>query len=113
MRLLPLIRAEREYIILSGIFLLAILLMFKPWIHGFDPMGNYSWLRSSIIDNNLDVANEFEQIGFKDEIIRTKTGYTVNPYNVGVAVLWTPFFLIVHIISLLLQALGFNVVADG
>lgn len=113
MKFLNQIWADRGITTLIVTFLIALVLIFKPWIHGFDGMGYYSWLRSVAIDGDLDLANEFEHFGFEDEIVRTDTGYTAIQYTIGVSVLWSPFFLAAHIPSLLLQTFGFDVAADG
>jgi hypothetical protein len=74
---------------------------FKPWVHGTDPAGYYSWLRTVVIDGNLDTTNEYEfydqdELGY---ISPGPTGLNRNPYAVGSAILWSPFFLTAHVIS--------------
>jgi hypothetical protein len=113
MRILTQVRADRRIAVLMIIFLVALIVLFKPWIHGFDGMGYYSWLRSIAIDGDLDLANEFEHFGFRDAIVRTETGHTAIQYTIGVSVLWTPFFLTVHLPSLVLEAVLPGVAADG
>lgn len=111
MRLLK--KADRGMVILLIVFLAAFPLLFKPWIHGFDTVAYYSWLRTTVMDGNLDVGDEFTHYGYGAERGMTITGYTYNEWAVGSAVLWSPFFLIAHGFSLLAPALGLPVVADG
>ena len=84
---------------------------FKPWVHGVDPVGYYSWVHTVVIDGNLDTTNEYEFYD-RDELGITispgPTGLNRNPYAIGSAILWSPFFLTAHIIS---QA--FHLPADG
>jgi hypothetical protein len=99
--------------VLALIFLLAFPLLFKPWIHGFDTVAYYSWLRSAVIDGNLNVGDEFVHYGYGAERGATVTGHTYSEWAVGSAVLWSPFFLAAHGISHLARALGFLVATDG
>jgi len=100
-------------VVLVLIFLVAFFLFFKPWIHGFDTVGYYSWLRSAAIDGNLNVGDEFTHYGYGAERGITITGHTYNEWGVGSAILWSPFFLTVHRLSLLARALGFPMATDG
>ena len=51
---------DRGVLVLAAIFLAAFLVLFKPWIHGFDTVAYYAWLRSVVIDGDLQVGDEFE-----------------------------------------------------
>jgi hypothetical protein len=104
---------DRGTVVLLIVFLLAFPSLFKPWIHGFDTVAYYSWLRTAVMDGNLNVGDEFEHYGYGAERGTTATGYTYNEWAVGSAVLWLPFFLVAHGFSLLSGALGSPVVADG
>lgn len=104
---------DKGTVILLIVFLAAFPLLFKPWIHGFDTVAYYSWLRTTVIDGDLNVGDEFAHYGYGAERGMTLTGYTYNEWAVGSAVLWSPFFLIAHGVSLLARALGLPVVADG
>ena len=107
------LRIDRGLAALAVIFVVASPLLFKPWIHGFDAVGYYSWLRSAVIDGNLEVSDEFAHFGYGGERGQTVTGYTYNEYAVGSAVMWSPFFLIAHAFSLIAKALGAPVAVDG
>lgn len=88
----------RNQITLGVLFVLAALGLFKPWVHGADGMGYYSWLRSVVLDGDLDTANEYEYFGYAWIAGTTATGLKDNPWAIGSAVLWSPFFLITHAI---------------
>jgi len=106
-------RLDRGVVVLALIFLVTISLLFKPWIHGFDTVAYYSWLRSAVIDGDLNVGDEFTHYGYGAERGTTITGYTHNEWAVGSAVLWSPFFLAMHGFSLLARALDFPIATDG
>lgn len=55
---------RRNWIVLAGLFVLAAVGLFKPWVHGADGMGYYSWLRSVVLDGDLNTANEYEHFGY-------------------------------------------------
>lgn len=101
-----------------GILFLIILflgcfpLFFKPWVHGVDPVGYYSWVRSFVIDGNLDVSNEFNYFGSLHRRL-SPTGFTYNEYPVGSAFLWSPFFLFAELFARVSDILGFKVLRDG
>lgn len=70
------------------------------WIVGSGVWGDgryyYSYVRSLVIDGNLDFRNE---LAFFSEPIRlTKTGIASNKYAVGPALFWLPFFGIAHLL---------------
>lgn len=73
-------------------------------VTGVDPVGYYVYLPSLIFDRDLDFANDYEHfrgIGYVDpDQERTPTGKMPNPYPIGVAVLWLPFFLMGHLAAL-------------
>jgi len=81
-------------------------------VGGVDPIGYYVYLPSLIFDRDLDFAAEyayFQGIGdASPDQERTVTGKMPNPFAIGVAMLWLPFFLIGH-----LAALAAGLPADG
>jgi len=79
-----------------------MLLLFKPWLHGVDPVGYYAWLRSAVVDYDLDTTNEFRHFGLDDQVFPSPSGSNRNPYAVGSSVLWSPFFLSAHLVSAIL-----------
>jgi hypothetical protein len=104
---------DRGVLALGAIFLITFPVLFKPWIHGADTIGYYSWLRSLVIDGDLQTADEFEHYGMGWLNTYAGTGLRDNPGAVGSAVLWSPWFLAAHGLTLLGRTLGLPWVADG
>jgi len=104
---------DKGLLVLITAFLILFPFLFRPWIHGFDTVAYYSWLRTVVIDRDLDVGDEFSYFGYGSERGRTPTGYTYNEWAVGSAVLWSPFFLSAHLLVTLANRLGVPVAADG
>jgi hypothetical protein len=114
----------RPYAILLAIFFMLATIAFKPWVHGIDGAGYYSWLRSWVIQgdcNTEDEMNHFHLLQPADlqfnvwsvNFSRLKNGQLANYYPIGSAVLWAPFFLTAHIGVMLANACGSRVSADG
>jgi len=99
--------------ILVILFVLLFPVLFKPWIHGADPMGYFSWLRSAVIDHDLNTSNEYDHYGFGWIAGETITGHKANPWAVGSAVLWSPAYLLAHGLNRLLNLAGLGWPADG
>ncbi len=97
---------RRSFALCTVLFALLAALFLVPVVHGTDGAGYYSYLRSAVIDGDLDLANEYEYFSERYPYIgvRTdaKTGKVVNPYTIGTAILWAPFFLLAHATTLLL-----------
>lgn len=93
------VSVHRDVLVLIGAFLIAAAVLFKPWVHGADGMAYYSWLRSAVVDGDLNTANEYDHFGYSWIAGTTATGYKDNPWAIGSAVLWAPFFLIAHVIT--------------
>lgn len=105
------------------LFLLTIPLI-NPYIRG-DGNGYYAYVRSAIIDRDLQFENEYRhgdpafiQSTFDAEgrlwpNLVTDKGYARNQWAIGPSVLWIPFFLIAHGIVWLFNSLGSNIPADG
>lgn len=117
-------RIDRGALLLCLAYVLAFPLLFRPLIHGVDPVGYYAWLRSIVIDGDLNVANEFAhfandeprtiEFGRRvDRSIITPAGYQHNQWAPGSALLWLPFFLIAHSAVLLARLFGAAIAADG
>lgn len=110
--------------VLGVIYLVALFALFKPWVHGIDGAGYYAWLRSVVIDHDLDTYDEFQHYEeaqdeewqsatWRNFFRRTKTGLWSNHYPIGSAVLWSPFFLLAHALTRLLNLAGYALPADG
>jgi hypothetical protein len=113
-------RSERLFFYL---FLITLPLV-NPWVRG-DGVEYYAYVRSLVIDGNLDFANEWQASNpsFRQGHLdpegnvpsqqRTPTGHVVNLASVGPSLLWAPFFLVVHGTVLCLNRLGAHISADG
>ena len=90
----------------------------EPILQGFDDSFYYFWLRSVVIDRDVDFFNELEMTNTIDsetkEFIldgsRTSTGLLPNKYPIGWALANLPFFIFAHLISLVvgLPSTGFE-----
>lgn len=77
-----------------------------------DGPGYYSYLRSLVFDGDLDFRNEYRHLDFAVHGT-TSTGLVRNPWSVGPAVLWAPFFLTAHVLSLIGRTVGVQASVDG
>jgi len=84
-----------------------------------DGIRYYMWVRSLVIDHDLNFANEYSfftdysKYFYLDPMVQTSTGYIANKSFIGSGVLWVPFFFIAHIISKFLNYFGVYVNTDG
>lgn len=115
----------------GAVCVLAFLLIRVPRADGSvltaDGPGYFSYLRSVIFDDDLDFRNEYTRLGYcgegdtPTELVcqfpyienPTSTGLLGNPFSVGPALLWAPFYLAGHVFSLLASGAGFQVSVDG
>lgn len=108
--------------VLLALYLLALAALFRPVVHGWDGAAYYSWLRSAVIEGNLDTRNEIDHFEalqqvevqsrpWVDDAGVSVTGLWINHYPVGSAILWSPFFLAGHGIAL--SGAGGQSAADG
>ena len=103
----------RDRRLLVVIFLLLFPLLFRPRVYGFDPVGYFSWLRSVVVDGNLDTTDEYLRYGNEEIVGPTITGYNHNPYAVGAPLLWSPFYLTAHAVESARSALTRSPPPDG
>lgn len=95
-----------------------------PYLRG-DGNGYYAWVRSPLIDGDLDFRDEFlrgdpsfldsvtmDDGRFNPDMI-TETGRIRNQWSVGPAVVWAPFVLAGHGVALLGRAIGLDWATDG
>ncbi|MDI6892699.1 MAG: hypothetical protein QMD08_06945 [Actinomycetota bacterium] len=99
------------------VFVLSMILLFVPRIQG-DGRGYYAYIRSLAIDHDLDFTNEFsvytdDPRALPNVEVKTVTGYVQNPWSVGPAILWIPFFYAAHLGTYILNLLGFSIPMDG
>lgn len=106
---------RRSCVALAIIAFLVVGFFFVPleW-RVFDPSMYYAYIRSPLIDGDLDFANEAEpQAWWLSHVERTDTGKFPNVYSIGPALFWTPATLLAHGAVLLLQQMGAPFAADG
>lgn len=101
--------------LLVGVWVLSTLLFFTPVIQ-HDGTGYYAYVRSLFVDGDLRFADELDpaRSPFRTTDLShstTSTGYTPNPWSVGPAILWTPFWLLAHLLAGFGHRLGWS--ADG
>lgn len=77
-----------------------------------DGPGYFVYLRSLVFDGDLDFRNEYRHFDFGIHDT-TSTGLLRNPWSVGPALLWAPFYLIAHALSLIARTLGVQASVDG
>ena len=73
----------------------------------------YIYLRSVQMDGGIDFSSEYRDWGNPFKFGQTSTGYARNIFGVGPAILWAPFFLLTHLLVLLLNLFGFPLWTDG
>lgn len=101
---------KRKFLLITGCSVLIMFIFFGPtdnWM--WDPSFYYAQIRSPIIDNDLDFRNETQTGGL--EMNLTRTELIASPWPIGPGILWSPFFLVAHIITLILvpsRADGFS-----
>jgi hypothetical protein len=106
------------------LFFLLTLPLVNPWVRG-DGVGYYAYLRSALIDHDLNFENDyfagnksfvmsrFDAQGHLLPEMYTKTGHVENHFSVGPAILWAPVVVTVHLSVVLLDRLGAHIAADG
>lgn len=109
--------AQTPYIIIGVVWILSTLLFFSPAISS-DGVGYYAYIRSFGIDGDLQFANEFDKTRSPLPSIAVfpvyePTGYTINAWSVGPALIWAPFWYIAHGVTLLINFFGGNWKVDG
>ena len=78
-------------------------------VRGHDSVYYYSYLRSVVIDGDLDFGNEFDHF-YHD---RSRRPYEDNVFSIGPAILWSPFFLAAHVATVVARVAGSSLAADG
>lgn len=98
---------------------------FTKSVIGGDAVRYYITTRSMVIDQDLDFHNEYRHFynvvspftgNRKIGHIPTEnpqTGKIPNKYPIGTSILIVPFFIAAHILSILLNLIGFNIAHDG
>ena len=112
---------DRGILVIIAVYLIALPVLFRPVIHGVDPIGYYAWLKAAVVDHTLNVAQTFDHYikvvpefsGGIDPTIVTPTGYRHNQWAAGSAILWAPLYLVAHTLTSLAQLAGAPIQADG
>ena len=114
-RLIEKLKNNKYQIIMLSIFAL-LLPTLNPWIRG-DAVGYYAYLRSAVIDGDLDFRNEYQR--GNETFKMAHSGYLsdssklTNPFGVGLAILVAPFFLVAHLIVFIMNGMGSSIPPDG
>jgi len=91
----------RGYIFFLAFLLAVVIFLAHWWVVGSVVWGDgrfyYAYVRSLVIDGDLNFANEMRYFG--EPVILTKTGMVANKYAVGPAIFWLPGFLIAHLFA--------------
>ena len=100
------------------VLILLVRMMVSGFIIGSDGLGYYAHLRSILIDGDMQYANEFLDFNPFGHAVPnpyrlTDNGHVPNPYSVGPAILWAPFFLLAHALTIASGWLGLGLAADG
>jgi hypothetical protein len=125
---------ERAVLLLIVLYLLTLPLMTHD-IRAADEIEYFSYLHSLVFDHDLDFLNEYTYFlnrfpekyacppgqgppackKFKETFIDTitPTGLQPNFGPIGTAILWSPFYLVGHVVALVAHAAGVNVATDG
>lgn len=111
---------RKAYIWLLGTGLICLLVFLAtiplPRIDGMlvgsDGIKYYAILRSIALDQDFDFTNDYALLNQTPHIVE-ETGKPANPFAIGSALLWLPFFLASHTIALLLNKLGFTFSIEG
>ncbi len=79
---------------------------------GSDGTRYYTILLTLVFDHDFNMADENELLNLKSDIV-PETGMVYNPFAIGTALLWMPFFILAHLVSLLLRGSGLNISVNG
>jgi hypothetical protein len=103
----PRIRESYLHLIyITLIFILFWRLFFISWVMG-DGLHYFAITHSLVIDGDLNFTNEYTYLqslnlgGVIPPTALTAAGLPRNPYPVGMAIIWIPFFLLAHIKQML------------
>ncbi len=125
MRVAAISKGDRLILALTGFCLLVFLLTIPlpradNQLVGSDGVYYYVYLPSLLLDGDLDFRDEYAHFFAYDPARverllsnRTPVGRLPNQWPIGPAILWSPFFLLAHLLASLLRWLGFPVATDG
>jgi len=109
---------DKNYIIIILLFLIFCYIFHANGGAHFsiDDKKYYAYVKSLIIDGNLDFQNEYQQFGVHDNyhlFHRTKAGRPPNLYPPGSMALWFPFFILIHIFLKLIRIFDPGLLTNG
>src|SRR5436305_1168992 len=120
----PPVDRSRRYPRILPILFLCTLPLVNPIVHG-DGVGYYAYVRAPLIQHNLRFEKDVRHANLNISQSRTmpsgqllpiqytQTGYIINQFTVGPALLWAPFLVAAHGFVLLSDARGAHIPADG
>lgn len=73
----------------------------------------YYYVRSAVLDGDLDLDNEYREFGNWYGFGVTPTGRRHNVFGIGPALFWAPGFIVGHVIAMFPALAGRDVVANG
>jgi hypothetical protein len=122
-RILGWARVGRAQVLLAVALVVALALVRAPLrklpdaLFVSDGFGYYVFLPSVLIDGDLDLSNQLARIPYEEAkpyyLVVPKTKRVANPFPVGPALLWAPFFAAAHLLVLGARMLGATISADG
>ena len=77
-----------------------------------DPTYYYSYVRSVVIDRDLNFENEYRHFKINNYEM-SPIGYPINKYSFGFPLLILPFFALTHCLIAFFYNLGFDLITDG
>lgn len=109
--------SQRVLVAIGALCIVTFLLVRVPRAQGdgvltADGKRYFSYLRSVVFDGDLNFRNEFAHLQ-SGPVRMTSTGLAYNGMSVGPAVLWSPFYLLAHLLSILARVVGIQVDTDG
>jgi len=79
---------------------------------GSDGLRYFATLRSLVFDRDLDMTNDYRLLGVPAQE-RTPRGLPANPFPIGPALFWLPFYLVACALAAGLAAVGVPIVLHG
>jgi hypothetical protein len=83
---------------------------------GSDGIYYYAYLPTLLLDHDLDFSNQYAKLlpeELRTSLQLSSAGTPQNKWAVGSAILWIPFFLMGHLLAVLLKAAGYPIALDG
>lgn len=69
--------------------------LLKQTVYG-DGRYYFSWLHTFVLDHNINCSNEFNKFNIIEPILYT--GLPINKYAIGPSLLWSPFYIMTHLL---------------